>query len=321
MQTKTIDISQGLHSLLQRKKKTYPCHVNRISALDDPCERKLYYKRTAWDQAAPISDGLQGVFETGSTLEPVIERIVSEVGQADDPPWRIVGSQTPTNDDLLTKYKISGSIDGFLQVKDDDKWDTWGVIDIKTCSPNVYPQIHDYNSLARYPWTRKYRGQLMLYALAHNLDGCYILFVNKANLYQMKLIDFEVDMGYCDDLLAKAEHVNMAVDLGQPPDGINDPDQCPRCEFYSYCCPDISTGGNMKFCEDGELEEILERMDELSETVAEYKELAKARDSILVKGQDMACGHWLITWQKVEVNRQAQPAKTTTQWRKKVVRV
>lgn len=314
----SIDITAGLKQLLGSRKKLYPQHVNRISALDDPCLRRLYYMRHDWREATPIDDGLQGIFETGTILEPVIERIVLEVGMASNPRWRIVGSQTPTDDSLLKKYQISGTIDGFLQVEIDGKWVTLGVVDIKTMSPNIFPAINDYRSLNRYPWTRRYRGQLMLYALAHNLDRCFILLVNKTNLYSMKIIDFPLDMEYCERLLNKAQAVNEAIETETPPDGINDPDECPRCRFYSFCHPDLTTGGNLIVSDNEDFEAVLERLAELKPTAKEYADLEKTRDSMLVQGQDVACGRWIITWKKVIAEYKAREARNVEQWRKKI---
>jgi hypothetical protein len=310
MQTlnKEIDITTGIKAVLGRKKKVIQQHVNRISALDDPCLRKLYYMRHDWDKAVETKDDLQGIFETGTILEPVIERIVSEVGQASNPPFRIVGSQTSTNDNLLKEYQISGTIDGFLQIKNGE-WQTAGVVDIKTMSPNIFAQVNDYNSLSRYPWTRKYRGQLQLYALAHNLETCFILLVNKSNLYDMKLIEFPLDMTYCDNLLEKAKTINAAIESETPPDGINDPDECPRCQFCSFCCPSYSTGGNVELCNNAELETVLDRMAELKPAIDEYNELESTRDSLLVKGQDWVCGKWLIAWKQITKVFKPQPAK------------
>jgi len=315
-----LDIQTGITEVLNRNKKVMQQHVNRISALDNPCLRQLYYMRHDWDKAAPTNDSLQGIFETGHILEPVIERIVSEIGQLSSPAFRIVGSQISTNDNLFKEYQISGTIDGFLQIKNNTEWHTAGVIDIKTSSPNIFPQLHDYSSLSRYPWTRSYRGQLMLYGLAHNLDTCFILFVNKANLYEMKLIDFPLDMAYCDLLLEKAKTVNKAIETETPPIGVNDPDTCPRCKFFSFCCPDISTGGNLQISDNTELEQILDRMEELDPAVTEYKELEVARNGILVKGQDIAIADWLILWSKVEVTKKPQTGGTFSYWRKKIIK-
>jgi len=327
-----IDISTGIAAVLQSKKRAFPSHVNRVSAMDDPCLRRLYYRRMAWDKASETPDSLQGIFETGNILEPVIERIVSEVGHASTPRWRIVGSQTPTNDALLKEHQISGSIDGFLQVEtfrtkevseEESKawttWDTVAVTDIKTMSPNIYAQINCYADLGKYPWTRGYRGQLQLYALAHNLEQCFILAVNKSNLYDMKLIGFGVDMEYMDGLLAKAKAVNAAIAIETPPQGVNDPEICQRCQWLAYCAPSITTGGNLEVIDNSELEAVLNRLDELDEVASEYADLEKTRDNMLTKGKDISCGRFMVTWKEITVNRKPTEASVSTQWRKKIL--
>ena len=222
---------------------------------------------------------------------------------------------------MLKKYNISGSIDGFLQVHNNGLWTTIGVIDVKTMSGNVYPQINCYDDLGKFFWTRGYRGQLMAYALAHNLEQCFILAVNKNNLFDMKLISFPINMDYIEDLLQKAEAVNLAVDANEPPHGINDPDVCQRCQFFSFCCPDITTGGNLAIIDNAELEGVLTRMDELSEAMHEYGDLEKARDIMLTKGQDVSCGDFIVTWKKTIVNYKAKEASVSEQWRKKIMRM
>jgi len=306
-----IDVQSGLNAVLESKRRTYPQHVNRISSLDDPCLRRLYYRRAAWDKAVPHPTSLVGVFETGNILEPVIERIVSEVGHASNPRWRIVGSQTPTNDKFLQDYQIAGSIDGFLQVFQDDRWQTAGVVDIKTASGNIYPQINGYDDLGRYPWTRAYRGQLMTYAFAHDMEDCYILFVNKQNLYDMKFVHFKVDMDYMERLLQRATAVNRAITDDVAPEGINDPDVCPKCQWFAYCTPSFSTGGNLQVVDNEELEIVLTRMHELSPEVAEYRDLEKQRDLMLTKGRDMAVGPFLVTWKQTK----------SKAWRKSIVKL
>lgn len=325
-----LNIQSGLSAVLGRMKKRYPQHANRISALDDPCLRKLVYMRTAWDKASDIDDGLQGVFATGQTLEPVIERIASEVGEASSPRWRIVGSQITLKDNLLQKYQISGTIDGLLQVETNDpiedvntgelvpvsaRWETVAVVDIKTMSPNVYQRINCYDDLCRYPWTKKYRGQLMLYALGYGIDQCCLLLVNKCNLYDMKFVMFPLDYAYCEGLLQKAEAVNAHIDNGTLPDGICDPKECPRCPWFSYCGPDLATGGNLAILDNDDLASILDRMAEIEETANEWAQLAKDRDDMLAgqKGNNLVVGQWLITWSQTNHN--------PPQWRKTITRM
>lgn len=319
----TIDIQSGITAVLDGRKKSLPCHVNRISALDDPCLRKLYYARHDWEKAAPTPTGLQGVFETGKALEPVIERNVIDVGMASTPRWRIVGKQAVTKDSLLDKYQIGGTCDGFLQVEVlPNDWLTIGANDIKTASPNTYPRLNTYADLARYPWTRKYRGQIMLYALAHNLEQCYLLLANKGNLFDMKFISFPVDMAYCEELLQKAIAVNEAIEAEIPPDKLNDEKECCSCSFRSFCGPDFTTGSNLEIIDNDELESVLDRLAELRPATAEAKDLENLRDALLVKGQDVACGRWVVTWTKTEYHYKSKPAtdeSTVIQWRKKIV--
>lgn len=300
MSSATIDIEEGIASVLASRKRLYPQHVNRISSIDDPCLRRLYYARTEWDKATETEDSLQGIFETGNLLEPIIERIVMEIGMASSPMWRIVASQTPTRDNLLERYQISGTKDGIIQARVYSVWENLGVVDIKTMSPNVYARIQTSEDLNRYPWTRKYRGQAMLYALASNLERCFLLLVNKQNLYDMRLIEFPLDMEYCEGLLQKADAVNKAVAAKDPPERLNRADECERCRFRSLCCPDIESGGNLRIVVDEELEAILDRMAEIEATANEYAELEKRRDSMLAKGKDIVCGRWLITWRSHE---------------------
>jgi hypothetical protein len=299
------NIQAGLKAILDRENTTHPQHVNRISGLDDPCERRLYYARVDWDKAKPKDTGLMGVLKTGSTLEPVIERIVSEAGAASDPLWRIVGQQMPTNDDFLQKWQISGTVDGFLQTYDGPtvrptqfNWLTRGVVDIKTCSPNIYPRLNCYDDLALYPWTRAWRGQLQLYAIAHDMEDCYILLVNKQNLYDMKFIHFKVDMDYVEGLLKKAERTNKAIEHRELPAQLSDPDVCPKCQWFSWCTPDIETGGNLGIVDNEELASVLDAMYLLEPHVADHKKLESQRDQMLVKGQDMVVGNWIIQWKK-----------------------
>jgi hypothetical protein len=317
----TESMRAAIRKCMLAKGRPYPQHTNRISQLDHPCERELFYQRTAWTERAPRDANFQGILETGTVLEPVIERILSTIGEESDPKFRIVGQQMPTNDAFLNRLNITGSVDGFLQLYTlpelatgnmaASRWETVSVADIKTASPFVFAQIEDYPSLMRFPWTRAYRGQLMLYALAHNLEKCTIIFVNKSNLWDIKIVNFPVDMDYCERLLLKAERINAAVETGDPPPGVNDPDVCPKCPFVAYCAPDYATGEGVEVVDDTELESVLERMDVLEDFAADYKALQSYRDLMLRKGQDVAVGRFLITWSQ----------SSNGAWRKRITKV
>ena len=312
-------LDAAIAKVLEPKLKPWPNHTNRISGIDDPCTRRLFYSRTAWDKAKPRDLRFAGILESGNKLEPVIRRIVSEIGEAADVPFRIVGQDITVTDKLFKRYNITGHIDGILQFYIDDKWVTQGVIDIKTSTPAVYRGLHTYEDLGKYSWTRKYRGQLMLYALGLNLSKCFILFVNKGNLYDMRPIEFKLDYEYAEKLLQKAEDVNLAIECEEPPEKLNDPDVCPDCDYCHICKPEYSTGGNLQISDNSELQAVLDELHGLDETKTHIAGLEKSRDHMLVKGQDLVCGGCMVLWKEITSNRKATEATTTISWRKKIV--
>jgi CRISPR/Cas system-associated exonuclease Cas4 (RecB family) len=316
-----IDIDSGIKNYLGSQKRSNKTHVNRISALGDPCLRRLYYMRAEWDKAKNPEQGLAGIFATGSELEPIIQRIVSQVGMSSTPRWRLIKAQSETRSELLESHQISGTIDGVLEVeKSPNEWTKAGVVDIKTMSPNIYPQIDKFEDLQKYPWTAKYPGQLMLYAKAEKEPTCHILAINKTNLFDMKFISFPVDEAYVSTLLEKADKVNQAVTTKTAPDGVNDIDECGKCPWYSFCCPSLTTGEELTIDDSEELAGILDAMASIEAMVKQYEGLKKERDALLkpYEGKPLLCANWMIQWKKIA--RKGYVVQDGEYWNKKIIR-
>ena len=292
--------------------------VNHASAIGHPCLRKLVYMRTAWDKASPISESLAGVFQTGNELEPVIERILSKAGQVAKPRWRVVGSQTVLKSSVLEENQISGHIDGIIQTDDGNDWADYGVADIKTSSPNVFMSLDGFDSLSRYPWTNNYIAQLSIYALGMNQKRCVLVFVNKANLFQVKLIEWDLDMTFAEELLAKARKINDYIRVEEVPERINRQDICGRCEYAAHCMPDLEATGNMEVLADDEVAEMLNRRSELEPSKKEFDALERTLKNRLVKGQDVICGEHMIIWKQVQKHMKASEARDIEYWQKKI---
>jgi len=314
------DISNDSFNYLKTKSKVWPCHTNRASQLDDPCERRLVYMRTAWQNAKPAGPYLQGIFETGKEVEPLIEKILSELGRSASPRWRIVGAQSEIDSRMQKTHQITGHIDGLMQVEnEEDGWDTACVCDIKTCSDHVFNSINGYDDLVRYPWTKKYRGQLFLYALGLEVEKCCIIFVNKQNLYNIKPIYFDLDYGYGEDLLQKAERVNAHVDAGTLPDKINSPEDCSRCAYAHMCLPDLIATGNLQLFNNEEIEELLNQRDEVQEAKKQFDAIERQLKKKLIEGQDILCGEFIVQWK--EVIKKAYEVAASKYWKKTVISV
>ncbi len=265
------------------------------------------------------------MFETGNTLEPVIERILAEIGRAAEPAWRIVQQQSPVVDDFLSRYQITGHIDGILQQPDERfknrvEWVNYAVPDIKTCNPYIWEQLNTYDDLARYPWTRKWRGQLMIYALGNNLDKCMLILVNKTNLYQIKPIEFDLDYEYTENLLRRAEQVNAFVKAGTNlPAQHVDMTECSRCQFAHICNPPLESTGNLELRDDKELEDLLEERNTLTGSATRYKQIEKQLEQRLVKGQKIICGDFVVLWTRSDRKMSAQPERVSEVYKKKIL--
>jgi len=304
----------------QRQSSGYP--TNRCSMLGDPCLRRLFYYRTQWDKLPSTPPSLLGIFATGTRIEPIAISTLNAIGETTNPAFRIVGTQTGIKDNLFSKYNISGTCDGFLQVKDDSAWTTQAVIDIKTANPNIFQNLNDIKSLEKYTWTRKYIPQLTLYALAYDLPRWAIIFVNKNNLFDFKIIEAELDYELAESLLNKAKAVNQAVETNTPPEKLNVKSECMNCPFNPICSPELS-GGDTKIIDNDELYGLLNRRKELLPVAKEFEEVESAINEWLNnntnKGDNLIIGEFAIEWQRIIINHKAKEAYTSEQWRKKII--
>lgn len=320
-----IAIEQNVQELGAKDSGPRRVKSNTASSMGHPCIRHLIYLRTAWDKAAPTNVGLAGVYQTGNELEPLIERILSAAGQAASPRWRIVGSQQELRSELLEEVDISGHPDGIIQVEtagQDDVvhealiWKNYGVGDIKTASPNVFNNLHDYDSLKKYFWTEGYKSQLSIYAKGTNQKRCVLIFVNKANLFEVKLIEWDLDEKLVEELLAKARKVNDHIRTKTLPDKINRPDICGRCKFAALCLPELEATEGVTIVADDDLSELLDRWAELEPAKKEFDGLDRKLKKQLVGGKDIVCGNHMVKW--THVQKKGFTVAATEYWTKKV---
>lgn len=306
-------IRQGASRYLESLRKMMPRHTNRISDIGHKCLAYLYYSRVNWDKAESIPESLIGIFETGNEIEDLFISVFNRhIGRQCEPELRIVGQSTAVvNDKLLRDYQISGTLDGYLQAKVGGSWETNCVIDVKSASGNLIDHYNDYEGLFLHTWSSRYPTQLMLYALANNMEKCCLIFVNKNNHYDYRTLFFDVDMEVCEKALRRADTINKAIEKEQVPEKIERPDMCDRCRFKSWCNPNLKYTNETKLVDDKDLQNTLERMEQLEAANKEAGQLKRQLDSMLIKGQNIATATHLITWSQ---NKNGV-------WRKKIERV
>jgi hypothetical protein len=320
---KAPDIQADIERELRSQARVSSHKENWASDLGDPCERKLYYYRTEWDKLEPADPRLQGIFNTGHEIEALAIHNFNAVGMRSTPKWELLKHKFKLNDALLSEYRISANPDVGLWVKEfpTRPGKIIGPVEIKGFTPAVFDRVNVPKDFERYSWAHRYRPQLTIYELGTNSETGWWLLVNKANHWQTKLIELPLDLEYTEGLLQKARRVNVAVDSGEPPAKINDPDVCPSCPFASLCCPEYTTGRDFEAVDNAELSAILDRMGELEETSAELKDLEGRRDRLITKGKDILCGKWLVRWKRIEGTRKPSKGGPYTSWRKKITEI
>lgn len=291
---------------------------NWASELGHPCLRSLYYGRTEGDKGKEFSIYTQGIFHTGNVVEREFYKLFADVGEQMEPKMRIVGAQVAVKDNCMDKLNISGVSDGLLQFDSGTgKFVSIARVDIKSSNPNIYQQLNTMEDLSRYPWTAKYVAQASIYSFADNLDMACIILVNKTNIADFKIIMWKLDFAFIESLLNKAEMVNLAVDCNEPPNKINRPDTCGRCDYAHICMPDLQMGTETKLLDDEETLELLERRTELAPYRKEYEQIEKRLEKMLIKGQDIICGKFVISW--TPFTKKGFTVAETSGWKKKIV--
>ena len=268
MPTITEQLQEGNAKYLATTTSEYRPKSHHISSVGHPCPRFLYYSIHDWEKRAEVSPSLQAIFNCGKKLEtPIICHFNEHVGPRCTPKYTIIEQQKSVSDKLMDQYNITGTQDGTLAVDTDERYVTrLGPIDGKTCSANMYRIFNEFdlNSLKRFHWTYKYIAQIMLYAFADNFPQGYLFFISKQSpFYDWKIIPVPVDFGYIDEILARVKHVNECLEMEEEPERINQPFWCKTCDFEHYCMPEIVSTGDSVMNENEELQELLNRYNEL----------------------------------------------------------
>jgi len=303
-----LDIPKMIDEHKRKKIKIYPCNSNRASLLAEECERKLVYYRTSWDKQTLYDVDLQYIFDEGNLQEQAVIRELQEAG------INIVEQQRAF---VWKEYQITGHIDAKIGLNG-----KYYPLEIKSMSPNVWNSINEPQDLKKYPWTRKYIGQLVLYLLMGEAEEGILLLKNKSSgkLKQLviKLNDY-LDLG--EELLKKAERINKHVKEGTLPERINDFEICSECSFKHICLPEILNEGGVEIVDNKELEEKLDRLEELKPYYQEYKKLDEEVKKMVEGKENLACGKYLISGKWVERKIPPQPERIIKFWQRKIVKI
>ena len=305
------DIDKKIDEVYEKERRVYPCRSNRASQLGHPCERYLVYMRTAWDKQTLHPVELEYIFEGGRVIEKIALQRLEKAGF------------NPTNqgrDFEEKKYSITGHIDTMIEISELKNGKM--PCEIKGISPFEFDKINSTEDmlLSKRFWMRQYPAQLQLYLLMSEKEIGLFFIINKLT-FKHKTIWMAIDYEFCEELVKKAIRIDKHIAENTLPDRIDDFDVCMNCSFRQHCMPDLKAIEGVQFIDDIELEENLNRIEELKPLVKEYEELDSKIKKTVEGKEKLSVGKWLITGKWVEFLKAATQEQKIKFWKRKVIKL
>ncbi len=295
----------------KKKIKNYPQHVVRASEIGHPCEKYLVLSITNWQDRTPYDPGLQFVFEGGNAVEDMAIKDFEEAG------FKIYRPE-PDKAIAESKPKITGHID--IRVDFGDGEPITG--EIKGLNKFDFDSLNCLEDFfnSKKVWIKKYPAQLMTYLYIKGEEKGFF-YIKSIPGFQPKFIWIDLDLDYMEKILQKTERIEKHIAEKTLPEGINDLDVCPRCPFWHICLPQLKAT-ELELITDPELEQKLERWNEVKPASKEYQKLDKEIKKSITGHKKLMIGDFLIMGKVVE--RKATTKKeipATSYWKYKIVKV
>jgi len=243
----------------------YPVNNLRASNIGHPCERYLYLLIRHWDEQDPHDYGLQNIFDLGNALEAyTIDKLKAAGYEVITPVTRSWKVENPL---------ITGRED--IRIKDPETGELFPA-EIKGLSPFEWAKLNTVDDFYRSKrhYVRAYPSQLLVYMWRFEKEKGFFVLTNKLT-GEIKVIDVPFDWDRADAMLKKAERIYAALadQSGQTiPAACDDITVCEECPMR-HICPTDHRRIEAEI-DDGELEELIVRKEELAPAYREYNDVA-----------------------------------------------
>lgn len=304
----TSDAINGkLREKLQEKCKVYPQNNLRCSSIGHPCNRYVYLSITNWEDKPAPDVGLQGIFGLGNTLETHVIEKIKEAG------YEVI---TPTAHSFrIEPQGITGRED--LRIKDNDTGELIPV-EVKSISPFEFDKLNCFADFANHKkyYIRQYAAQIQLYMLKFGKEYAFFALINKLT-GEIKFVRVEFDYDYCEKVLAKADYINECLASKTVPEACDEIGLCENCDLAHICgeCKRIPADIEV----DGELEELINRKQELAPFKKQYDEVDKQIKSLVGEREKIVTGSYLI--ERKAIQKQGYTVEPRTEYRVNIKRL
>lgn len=289
------------------------------SNLNVDCPREMYHAIVNWDARPDPDPDLQELMRNGNVASKAARLLLEEMG------YTLVETEGPIEPfrDKAGRVVISGRVD-YVLVHEGQKIP----LEAKDVETWMFENLNTYEDLDRFKWTRKWRGQILVYLLQKNLPGREPVPEGAVLLHsrgRLKFIDvvLEDHLEDAEGALRAAESVARAVVDATPPPFAKDPTVCRGCwAFGRVCNPPVEEQGAAVLDTDGELYALLAERSDTQEAHRRY-EAADKRAKEIVKALEVdaaICGEYAISVTDRPVKAEAKPRPARVDRIVKIVR-
>lgn len=302
------EINGRLFKAKSDKIKVYPARNLRASSIGHPCERYLYLSIKHWEEVKPHDVGLQNIFDLGNTLEEHTIRNIKEAG------FEII---TPTQRSWQVDVK-GGVITGREDIRIKDEKGELLPVEIKGISPFEFDKLNSVDDFlkSKKTWIQGYPAQLFIYMLKFGKEKGFFALTNKLT-GETKFVEVPLDYDYGEKILSKAERIYKHLAEDNPPPACDDIAYCENCPLAHICgeCRRKPTDIDI----DDELDELINRKQELAEAKKEYEEVDKQIKAKVGDREKVITGQYLI--ERKSFVKKAFTVPESTQYRIQIKRL
>jgi len=286
----------------------YPCNNLRASNLGHPCERYLYLLIRHWDEQKPHDVGLQNIFDLGNALEEHTINNIKEAG------FEVV---TPTVRSWKVEVK-GGIITGREDIRIKDENGELIPVEIKGLSPYEFEKLNTVEDFlkSKKSYIRGYPAQLFIYMLKFEKEKGFFAITNKLT-GETKFIEFPLDYDYGEEMLSKAERIYAALESDTLPEACEDISVCENCSLAHICGECRRAPADFEL--DDELDELINKKQELSEAKKQYDEIDKEIKAKIGEREKVITGQYLI--ERKSFVKKAFTVPESTQYRINIKRL
>lgn len=301
-------INKAIKESLQKQITVYPVRNLRASSIGHPCERYLFLQIKHWEEIKPHDVGLQAIFNLGNSMEEYTIENIKRAG------YEVI---TPTQRSWQLEVK-GGIITGREDIRIKDENGELLPVEIKGISPFEFDKLNSIEDFLRSKksYIRSYPAQLYVYMLHFGKEKGFFALTNKLT-GQTKFIEVPMDYDLAEAFLSKAERIYKALKDDQAPEACEDISYCDNCQLAHVCgeCRRIPADVDL----DEELDELINRKQELAEAKKEYDKVDKEIKTKVGEREKIITGSYLI--ERKAIFKKSYTVPESTQYRINIKRL